>query len=629
MKFSRHQSRQRFFAALVGLPVAASLVLTGCQARPGDAPTVEEPAAQKDKGGEKAKKQDAPTPKLREINIGVDEFDGNLNPHIVGNLGQSTMAVADLTLPSAYNRVGNRWVMNKDLLVKVEPNDPDAPTEVTYTLRPHAQWSDGTPISGSDFQYLWDELRTQRIAENAAQYSKISSIKVSAGGSTVKVNFSEPQEGFRQLFRHLLPSHIYRAEGQQFATMMEERSVASGGAYRVHAVDAGRGIIELQRNDRYWGSAPAATDRLVLRAVPDVHTGAQMLRARQLQMYAAYPEGLSALTLGEVPEIKGAQRERKVQLNVALNLDSERMQETDVRRSVLSAVKPESVAHIVSGNLDANPPAWGGHGSAELSAEARDGFAERPFTLGAPANDQQAVIAARTVADELNRSGIKAQAITADSEKLLEEMVPEGEVDATVMWSRTPDTPTDVSNQFSCVEPEMLRKAEERETGEKPTETTASGESARSTVPSGSSTATAQSGSTTPGDETTEEATGSSETPADKPATQRRTFGANITGVCNPAIDEAISQVRDGEDSAAAIEHVIGLVQEQAVLLPLLRDEQYYAVSPEFVGPKSTVNKWPFDPYSGIFVGGARWARQDVGGPADTTEETESDKIDD
>lgn len=622
---TQRQPRQRFFAALVATPVALSLVLAGCQARPGYAPTVEEPAKPKAKEPNEEKNASTPDSKLREINIGVDEFDGNLNPHIVGNLGQSTMAVADLTLPSAFNRVGNRWVMNKDLLVKVDADNPVAPTEVTYTLRPHAQWSDGTPISGSDFQYLWDELRTQRIAENAAQYSKISGIKVSGGGSKVRVSFSEPQEGWRQLFRHLLPSHIYRAEGQQFATMMNERSVASGGAYRVHAVDAGRGVIELQRNDRYWGSAPAATDKLILRAVPDLHTGAQMLRSRQLQMYASYPAGLAALTLGEVPDVRGTQRDRKVQLNFALNLDSERMNQMAVRRAALAAIKPGTVAQIVSGNREVTPPDWGERPIEQMPDEARALFEERPFTIAAPNNDKQAAIAARTIADELSRNGLNAQALTVDAENLLETMIPEGEVDASVLWGRTPDTPTDVANQFSCVQPETLRQAEERTAEDKTSgEDSKSEESAVSSATSEKATESDKASSPPEPRET--ETTPSTESAEGSP---QRTFGANITGLCDPAIDEAIAEVRDGEDSAAAIEQVNALVQNQSVLLPLLRDEQYYAASPEFVGSDKPVEQWPFDPYSGIFVGGARWTRQDVAEPTTAAPEPEVPSSDD
>ena len=51
---TQRQPRQRFFAALVATPVALSLVLSGCQARPGDAPTVEEPAKPKAKEDRKS-----------------------------------------------------------------------------------------------------------------------------------------------------------------------------------------------------------------------------------------------------------------------------------------------------------------------------------------------------------------------------------------------------------------------------------------------------------------------------------------------------------------------------------------------------------------------------------------------
>lgn len=91
---------------------------------------------------------------LREIAVGVDRFTGNLNPHLVGNRNPVVAAVADLTLPSVYTDGSMGENLNDDLISEVKPNDRENPTEVVYTLQPEAQWSDGTPITISDFQYL-------------------------------------------------------------------------------------------------------------------------------------------------------------------------------------------------------------------------------------------------------------------------------------------------------------------------------------------------------------------------------------------------------------------------------------------------------------------------------------------
>ncbi len=604
--FSTRPRLSRGRAAFLLTPVLVAGLVVGCQANPGDAPTVDTETTQTTTTQQRPNLRDEA---LREITVGVDAFDGNLNPHIVGNLGQATMAVADLTLPSAFNRVGDKWVLNQDLLVSAVPNNSDAPTSVMYRLHPNAQWSDGTPISGGDFQYLADMLRSQRTAEAAAQYRHISDIRVTGGGARIKVSFDSPQTGWRQLFHYLLPSHIYRSEGQNFSSMMNERSVASGGAYRVHAIDSGRGVIELQRNDRYWGEKPAATDRIVLTSVPDVHTGAQMLRSGQLQMYAAFPSGLADLTLGQIPGMRGAEKSRRVQLNFALNLQSQRMGDRELRAGILGSTDPDSVAQIVAGNRASTAPEWL-FPDAEVSADMNRQFQADPFLIGAPIEDTQAVIAARTFADQLTRAGVPAKVRTVDARQLLEDLIPNGGVDASVTWGRTPDTPTDLANQFSCVavaqKPGDAAEPTESTEPDAPDEETNAEDAPESAEPE-------QSETETPEPE-----------PRKAPATEpgQRTFGGNTTGLCDRDVNQAIGSMTtgqvadtDGTDAAGpseAMTSAVDAVQQQMVILPVLRDKQRFTVNKGLVGPRKSLEDWPFDPYSGVFVGEAQWKRAQV-----------------
>ncbi|MDN6353802.1 MAG: hypothetical protein L0K02_10975, partial [Corynebacterium sp.] len=74
------------------VPVAVlttlGLVLTGCQANPGDAPTVEDqaPATDIEDGAGDADDTDqgdsSVAPELRRIEIGVDSVPADLNPHL-------------------------------------------------------------------------------------------------------------------------------------------------------------------------------------------------------------------------------------------------------------------------------------------------------------------------------------------------------------------------------------------------------------------------------------------------------------------------------------------------------------------------------------------------------------------
>ncbi|OLT54968.1 hypothetical protein BJF89_01775 [Corynebacterium sp. CNJ-954] len=241
-QFSRSRRRPSSVVAVASVVTACGLVLSACQADPGDAPTVDD-AEEAGEGrpddsasGDTDDDASAVPEELRTITVGVDRIPADLNPHLVSSRSMLTSTVADLTLPSAFTvgDDGRRTVLNSDLLesVDVRSGEEDAPTEVRYTLAREAQWSDGTPISGSDFHYLWQQVMTMPGTTDNAGYADISDLEVSAGGNTVTVTFSRPQQDWRELFSHLLPSHIYGAEGRNFTTVLGTLPAASGGSTR-------------------------------------------------------------------------------------------------------------------------------------------------------------------------------------------------------------------------------------------------------------------------------------------------------------------------------------------------------------------------------------------------------------
>lgn len=411
----------------------AVLALASCSANPGDAPTVE---PQKK---EQPKQEDTRT---KEIVVGVDAVSSNMNPHLSGNLGLAAAAVADLTLPSAFLDTPEGRTPNLELFTKVEPDDLEAPTTVTFVLAPEAQWSDGTPITHSDFSYLSREIVATPAAAQSELYSHITSIEPSDGGFVV--TFDGPFTAYRSLFDHLLPSHIYGAEGRDFATMMENSVAASAGAYSVRTIDAGRGTIELQRNDRYWGPSAAQADRLTLNAVPNLHTAAQMIRSGQLQMLVTRPMQTTDLTLTPLPETQLRAVARPVQLDVVLN--ASRLQDLDFRRQLLSAISPLDVSRVTTGTTTPPEAAW------NIQPEHVQDLptVREPLIVGAEDND--AVVAARTVVDQLNAQGIPASVRSLPSGvPSLQELE---DIDLVIAWQRSPATVSDYVDQFGCSQKE-------------------------------------------------------------------------------------------------------------------------------------------------------------------------------
>lgn len=562
--------------AVVSTPLAA-LLLAACQANPGAAPTVEKPTTETSRSTQPTK---PPAEEMLQIHVGVDAFSGNLNPHLTGNVNPVVSAIADLTLPSMYERKGEELVPNPVMASKIEPNDPHAPTEVTYTLNPAAQWSDGTPMTVGDFRYLRDAIVKEPVAGEAAAYRMISDIKpIGAHGITVK--FSKPFVGWKQLFRHLLPSHIYRAEGQSFATMMDNSSAASGGAYRVASVDSGRGRVELKRNDRYWGEVPAATDTLILDQVSDLSTGMQMMRTEQMQILAKRPEQITSLALDSLPEVEHRKISRGVDLSMMVNTQSSAMSDVEQRRRIVSALDPKKIAQITTERIDVelpNEPAiranaeragmiedmkprpegkqrsGNTHGSNKGPARGlgeMDGAGE--IVVGAPTDEPQAVTASRVIADQLRAQGIDARSLSKPPAELFETDIAEGAVDIVVGWQRSPHTAADYLNQFQCVEDSQ--------------------------------------GQWTP-------------------------EAGNVTGLCDAELLEALGGVAEGKTLMRNQRQVIDQrIAEANVIIPLFRDEQTIAVGPTVEGADSSLQDWVIDPYSGVFASAPTWQKKEGSAP--------------
>ncbi|RAV31840.1 ABC transporter family substrate-binding protein [Corynebacterium heidelbergense] len=575
---------RRPIAGLLVAGMVASAALTGCQANPGDAPTVEDGTPTTTTTPTLQPKEKAR--ELRELSVGVDEFGGNLNPHLVGNVELATAAVADLTLPSAFTFDGRQWNQNRDLIASVDADNPAAPTKVVYKLTPQSQWSDGTPITGADFQYLRDVSTDQPLSREAEAYSHIRQLTVDRGGLQVEVTFTCPYAPWRQLFHHLLPSHIYRAEGQEFATMMDGRSAASGGPFSVASVDSGRGVLQLQRNDRYWGPNPAKLDKIILTAVPGDQTGAQMLRSGQIQMVAARPTAVSETTYGRIPGVSHKTSTRDVQLNATVNARSGRMADRVLRQQVLKAIDRKEVAQVATGRPDVDVPEW--------SVPQFDGIrsvagptSQEPLIVGAPAADPAAVAASRTIADQLTTSGLPARAISAEPAELLGTTLPQGGVDILVQWGMLPQSEQDLSGQFACVS--QMVSASRGGQGRREVASTMS----KDTPPA------------------TPEPRPASETD-DRAAELPPVYGANLTGTCDPDITDALDKMNRGEEPLEqAREAIVGRVKQLGVMVPIVRDSQLIAGNKQLSKPVDEQPSSADSGYSGVFTAAMSWQKQD------------------
>ena len=147
------------------------------------------------------------------------------------------------------------------------------PQTVVYQINPKAAWSDGVPISASDFIYAWqaqsgnpkfkDAGGKPFLPASSAGYNQIASVTGSNGGKTVTVVYSKPYGDWQSLFSQanpLLPAHIAQKVGFDSGYASFSPSVdISGGPYMIQSYAKGEDLVEV-RNPHYW-ARPARSAR--------------------------------------------------------------------------------------------------------------------------------------------------------------------------------------------------------------------------------------------------------------------------------------------------------------------------------------------------------------------------------
>jgi peptide/nickel transport system substrate-binding protein len=153
------------------------------------------------------------------------------------------------------------------------------PQTIVYQINPKAVWSDGVPISASDFIYNWqaqsgnpkfkDVGGKPFLPAGTSGYSQIASVTGSNGGKTVTVVLSKPYGDWQSLFSQnipLLPAHIAQKVGfdSGFASFSPSVEI-SGGPYVIQSYAKGEDLVEV-RNPRYWGP-PGTLSKIVYRFI--------------------------------------------------------------------------------------------------------------------------------------------------------------------------------------------------------------------------------------------------------------------------------------------------------------------------------------------------------------------------
>ncbi|NND03595.1 MAG: hypothetical protein HKN91_12490, partial [Acidimicrobiia bacterium] len=262
-----------------------------------DSTTTAPPATEapgKPYGGELVVADDQEPPTLNEFVPGGDNF-------IVGIVGQGYFAgvqeIDGFTLELIPELVTELpTVPNGGVTV----ND-DGTMTVRYQIRDTAMWSDGTPISGDDFQFTLDTILDPDLPIDRTTYEDI--VDSNAGDKTFEFTLSAPTALYELLFNTVIPKHA--VEGSDFATDWNDVMWPSAGPFVFEQWQKGE-FIRLVRNDNYWktdaetGQQLPYLDSVIFRFIPETESIINAFRAREVDVIQPPPatetiEALQAL----------------------------------------------------------------------------------------------------------------------------------------------------------------------------------------------------------------------------------------------------------------------------------------------------------------------------------------------
>jgi peptide/nickel transport system substrate-binding protein len=160
------------------------------------------------------------------------------------------------------------------------------PFVLTYHIRPEARWSDGMPVTASDFRFTHEafEAHSTTGSDPAEFYKKVRRTQV-VNAKTFRVEFREPFAYWRRLYWTVLPRHALRGEDvtKAWDDLIDNpktgRPIGSG-PFLIERWE--RGVqLTLVRNPRYWGSHTAYLDRVVARHVSATQVPEDLERVRR------------------------------------------------------------------------------------------------------------------------------------------------------------------------------------------------------------------------------------------------------------------------------------------------------------------------------------------------------------
>ena len=167
---------------------------------------------------------------------------------------------------------------------------------ITFRLRDGVTFSDGKPLTADDVAFTFAFIMNETIAapRHRAYLEKIASVEALAP-LEVRFQYREPYFNALALAGGLevMPRHFYEPYLEDPAAFNESKGLLLGsGPYRLadpKAWTPDLGLIELERNPRYWGPVSPSFERILWNVIENDSARLTTFRNRDIDAYGARP----------------------------------------------------------------------------------------------------------------------------------------------------------------------------------------------------------------------------------------------------------------------------------------------------------------------------------------------------
>lgn len=298
------------------------------------------------------------------ITVAYDEDVNGFNINQVEQILGRTPEMMGLVWPSVFVVQPNlKLRLNRELVTSAKLTNT-SPQTVVYRINPKATWSDGTPITATDFIYNWQaqsgdpkytDINGQPFQPaGTTGYSQIKSVTGSDDGKTVTLVFSSPFSDWQELFTYLMPAHIAQKVGfnSGFSNFGPAVQV-SGGPYMVQSYTKGQDLVEIP-NPHYWGPKPHLS-KLVFRFIIDDAQQPPAVQNNEVQVvepfqatlpYLESLKGIQGLTVKVVPGLQFA--------HIDFNEANPYLADVNIRHAIAYGTNREEIVKRVADPLDSS-----------------------------------------------------------------------------------------------------------------------------------------------------------------------------------------------------------------------------------------------------------------------------------